>query len=207
MLDQSGEGPLCIGVVVTQLRTTVIMGIDPHVVEVRTIALGLDALGDGLRLPVDAPDRGDDPQLVADAHRTVLAEVTHDLGVALGITDLVDLGRIGVLQVVAEVGFEVVGMNPRTGRNRLGSVADGITVLDDVLALGDVAQGELMTAGDGLAQGDLHAVDVERLAGPKVVGEGHGDVVRGVDFQKPFHGSILEKRGGHALPAKNTRPG
>lgn len=61
-----------------------------------------------------------------------------------------------------------------------------------------------MTAGDGLAQGDLHAVDVERLAGPKVVGEGHGDVVRGVDFQKPFHGSILEKRGGHALPAKNA---
>ena len=199
MLHKSGKGAAGVGMVVAQLRTAIVVGIDPHVVEVRAVALGLDPLGDGLGLAVDAPDRRHDPQLVADAHRVVLAEVTHDLDVALRIVDVVDLGRIGILQVVAEVGFEVVGMDPGTGDHGLGGVADGITVLDDILALGDVAQSELVTAGDGLAQGDAHAVDVERFAGLQIVGEGHGDVVRGIDFQKPFHGSILEKRGGSAL--------
>ena len=90
-------------------------------------------------------------------------------------------------------------MDPGTGGHGLGGMTDGIAVLDDILALGDVAQSELVTAGDGLAQGDAHAVDVERFAGLQIVGEGHGDVVRGIDFQKPFHGSILEKRGGSAL--------
>ena len=200
---QRGQRPLRIGVVVAQLRTTVIMGVDPHVVEVRAVALALHALRDGLRLPVDAPHRGHDPQLVANAHRIVPAQVTHHPHVALRAPDIVNLGGIGVFEVVAEVGFQVVRVNPPALRHVLRGVTDGIAVLHDVLARGDVAQGELMAARNVLAERHGDALDIERLALVQVVGQCDGDIVRSVDFQKPFHiNKISRMSGSRKAPAE-----
>ena len=65
-------------------------------------------------------------------------------------------------------------------------MTDGIAVFHDVLAPGDVAQGEFMAAGNVLAKRHDKAVDIDRLAFRKVR-KRHGDVVRSIDFQESFH--------------------
>ena len=198
VLHQRGQRPLRIGVVVAQLRTAVVVGVNPHIVEVRTVALALHALRDGLRLPVDTPHRGHDPQFVADAHRAVAAQVTHHPHVAPRKVHVVGLRGVAVFKVVAQVGFQVVGVDPPALRHVLRGMADGIAVLHDVLARGDVAQGELMAARNVLAKRHGDALDIERLALVQVVGQRHGDIVRGVDFQESFHNHRMLKRAGSA---------
>ena len=76
MLDQLGQRPPRIGMVVAQLRAAVVMRVDAHIVQMRAVAFAAHPLGNGLRLPVDAPHRRHDPQLVADTHLPVAAQVT-----------------------------------------------------------------------------------------------------------------------------------
>ena len=163
------------------------MGIDPHVVQVRAVAFGLHARRDGLRLTVHAADRRHDPQFVADTHRAVLAQITHHLAFARGVADFVDLRRVAVLQVVAQIGFQVVRMNPSAGRDSRRRVTDRIAVFHDVLAFGQIAQGEFMAPGDIFAQRHGDTLDVERFTGMQIVRQGDRHVVRSIDFQKAFH--------------------
>ena len=49
-----------------------------------------------------------------------------------------------------------------------------------------------------LAKRHGDALDIERLALVQVVGQRHGDIVRGVDFQESFHNHRMLKRAGSA---------
>ena len=94
-------------------------------------------------------------------------------------------------------------VNPPALRHVLRGVTDGIAVLHDVLARGDVAQGELMAARNVLAERHGDALDIERLALVQVVGQCDGDIVRSVDFQKPFHiNKISRMSGSRKAPAE-----
>ena len=53
-------------------------------------------------------------------------------------------------------------------------MANGVAVLDDVLALGDVAKGELMTSGD-----------------PRQVLQGYGHRVNGIYLKELFHNLLV----------------
>ncbi len=92
-----------------------------------------------------------------------------------------------VLQVVVQVGLQVVGVDPAAGRNRLRGVTDRIAVFHDILPLGDIPQGDLVSAGDILLQDHPHAVDFDLLAGLHAVGQDDADVIRRVDFHVSFH--------------------
>ena len=80
-----------------------------------------------------------------------------------------------------------MGVNPPALRNILRGVADRIAVFHDVLARGDVAQGELVSPGDVVPKRHADAVYLDRLALVQVVGQRDGDIIRGIDFQKSFH--------------------
>ena len=61
-------------------------------------------------------------------------------------------------------------------------MADGVAVLDDVLAGGKVFQGELVSGGDVFVQRDFLSVHDDFLAGGQG-GDSYGHIVSRVDFQ------------------------
>ena len=175
----------------------------------RAVALAAHPLGNGLRLPVHAPHRRHDPQFVADAHLPVAAQVALYRDVALRNVERIDPRRIGVGEVVVQVGFQVVRMDPRPGRHAAGDMPDRIAVLDDVLPLGEIPQGEFMSPGHRLTQRYHPAVDLHTLARSEI-GQRHGHVVRGIDFQESFHKLLWSEKSGAGpsvirLPARPLR--
>ena len=60
-----------------------------------------------------------------------------------------------------------------------------------------------MAARNVLAERHGDALDIERLALVQVVGQCDGDIVRSVDFQKPFHiNKISRMSGSRKAPAE-----
>ena len=65
-------------------------------------------------------------------------------------------------------------------------MADRITILDDVLPFGEVAQRELVPPGHRLAERHHPTVELHTLARGQIR-QRYGHIVRGIDFQKSFH--------------------
>ena len=179
---------LRIRVILAKLRTAVVVGVNAYIVQVRAVALLLHALGNSLCLTIHATHRRNDPQLVADTHRVVLSQVTHHLQiVALRVVDLVALVIVGVLQVIVQVGLQVVRVDPTTHLDSGRCMADRITIFDDILTLGNGLDGKLVTTGNILLERNLSTVDLNHFTRLQIIGNGYGHVIHGIDFQKSFH--------------------
>ena len=125
----------------------------------RTLDKVLSVLAHGAGDLVHTADRGDNPQLVARGSAAVGAAEAHK---GLGLNRLDNRVRrvVGVLDLARKVGLHVVRMQPLTGLDVLRHVADGKTVLDDVLTSRNSAHGHLVALRDILHGNDLaHAGD------------------------------------------------
>ena len=154
----------------------------------------------GLGDVVHAADGGQNPQLVAHAHAAVLAGVAHEGG---GLSGLVGRpgGIPGVLQLAGEVGVQVMHVDVGTGSYVFLGIADGEAVLDNVLTLLDVTQGNLVAGGDVAQRGDGNAVHGEHSALFNSA-QGNGDVVLGDNTKQFSHGDgpPRKKRTGVKIP-------
>ncbi len=61
---------------------------------------------------------------------------------------------VAVLDLAGQVGLDIVGVHPGAGHGVSGGMADGETVLDDVLACLDGSDGHFVALGDILNSGD-----------------------------------------------------
>lgn len=121
----------------------------------------LSLLAHGTSDFVDATDGGNDPKLIARGGTTVGTAEAHK---GLGLDRLNDrMCRIvDVLDLTREVGLHVVRVQPLAGLNVLRHVADGKTVLDDILTGCNGAHGHLVTLRDILRGNDLaHAGNLD----------------------------------------------
>ncbi len=173
---QRGNGHLLVAV---DLRATVL------VVERDAT---LDRVRDSLRGVGGADARGENQDVVTDADATVQATVSHEGARSVGGRRC--LGRNGsgvggnrVLQVVGALA--VVRVNVLAALDVLGRHADELAILDDLLALGNVHEGNLVEQRDVVSHGNgrqravRHGIAglVTRL---QLIG-GDGDVVPLVD--------------------------
>ena len=96
---------------------------------------------------VHAADERNDPDVVANTDATVGMSVAEESLLRLDSLPAVDRGFVRlvfVLEDFAEVRLHVMDVNVLALRDRLCRVADRHAVLDDVLALGDVAKSVLV---------------------------------------------------------------
>ena len=114
--------------------------------------------GDKLRHRAGAVHRGENAQIIARAVAAVGAPVAHESSVLVNRSEFgVLAGKAVVAAVLAHA--EIVNMNMLAGRDRGFGLADDLTVADDVFAFGDVAGGDLVTAGNHLGEGNGHTFD------------------------------------------------
>jgi len=140
---------------------------------------------EGFSAVVDAADRGDDPDLVADGGAAVLAAVAHE-SLRCSRGQGVHIGMVAVLDLTGEVGLDVVGVHPGAGHGVGGGMADGEAVLDDVFALFDGGNGHLVALGDILHSGNGGVLNGNSGAlGDGVQGDNH--VILGVDLNGDRH--------------------
>lgn len=117
----------------------------------------LDRVRDSFRGVGGADARGKDQDVVADADATVRATVAHEGARALygrrGLGgDGVSVGDDGVLQVVGA--GTVVRMNMLSALDVRGGHTDELAILDDLLTLGDVHEGDLVEQRDVVGHGN-----------------------------------------------------
>ena len=137
---------------------------------------------------VDAADRGDDPDLVADGGAAVLAAVAHK-GLGGGRDQRMDIGMVAVLDLTGKVGLDVVGVHPCAGHGVCRGMADGETVLDDILPRLDGRDGHLVALRNILNSGDGGVVNGNSGA--------LGDGVQGNDY---IIGGVDLNGNGHKMP-------
>ena len=113
---------------------------------------------------VDAAHRGHNPYLVAHAHVAVLAAIALKGSVLVFNAKFLVDRIVCVLERTAEIGLEVVLVHPVARLQVAARMADGVAVLDDVLALLDVAQQHLVACRHVLGQYDTFAANLNDVA-------------------------------------------
>ena len=89
---------------------------------------------------VHAAHSGHYPYLVSYAHLAIGSLIAHKGSFLLRNVELLVYRLIAVLQSACKVGFQVVFVNPCAGLHGFLGMANGVAILDDVLALGHVFQ-------------------------------------------------------------------
>ena len=110
----------------------------PNGIDVTFASLLSELLGESLGNTIDTANSRYNPYLVAYTDIAILADISFEG--ALLVLDgqwLVD-GLVGVFEGSAEVGLQVVLVDPVAGFQVLTCMTDGIAVFDDVFALTDV---------------------------------------------------------------------
>ena len=151
MMDQIRKNLLGIVMIFSKLRTSERMhkGVD----SVHLISIQLSSFtSQGLRGTVDAADRIDDPDLIADADIAVFTNITVE-GSFLAFRKIrirSQIRLIGIFQGSGQIGLDIVRMDPGTHRNIGDRMSDRKAVFDDILTTGDILDSNLMSLGDFL---------------------------------------------------------
>ena len=133
------------GLVIAELGAAVWMAVGVNAVDVFRLKL-LGCLFDGPSDAVDAADSWDNPHFVADACRAVGTLVAEKF-VGLVRRQFLTVGLfrfISIMQQITELALDVMRMDPGADRNVLFGRADGKSVFDDVLALGNRSNGDFV---------------------------------------------------------------
>lgn len=151
--------------------------------------LPLELIGDRLTERIDAADRRDDVQVVANPDIAVHAHVAFEGAGRCSRSGGSGLRMVVVREIGAKIRGEIVGMDPAVRLDAGGRVADGGGELHHVLALGDWRYRELVPGSDRLGDRDgastVHGICIEDNRFPRA---------RGV--------ALLQRRG---LPVKRGR--
>ena len=148
MVDQVCEDLAGVLLVVAHLGASVRMGKGGDSFD-RAGNQGLRLLLNGCGNVVDAAHGRDDPELVAHGSASVGPAEALEEPLFRG-RSLRDLPVVGVGQQVAQPGLDIMDMYPLPGQDLLFGDADGTAVFDDLSALRDLFQGELVSLGDVL---------------------------------------------------------
>ena len=188
MMDHVAQNLLRVLVVVSQLRTTVVMLEREDIVRACFLTQTLRATLDDT---VDATDRRDDPHLIADADLTVFAAVAHKGPFLIGDVEHHLFGMILIRKQSGEVGLDIVLVHPAAGFLGLARMSNRKTVLDHVLAFSKVCDGYLMSGRHVFEDCDLLAVHLYYSACQLRLYR-YNYIVGRVDFQNIRHNSELK---------------
>lgn len=170
-----------------ELGASVIVGESSYIVHTLQVTLLADAVGYHVGLAVYASHSGYDPEFVAYSHVAVFTEITLHFRAGGGYAgSLVVRGGIGIFEIFAERGGEIVGVYPFSGLYIGSGMSDRIAVFYHLMSYGDVAECEFVSALH--VGGDFHPF--ERLTFFHIIGKHYRYIVGIVDFQNPFH-SVL----------------
>ncbi len=134
----------------------------------------------------DAAHGAEDPDLVAGAHPAVPAAIALEGGRLRRVPGLGGDGGVGVVLAAGEQGRQVVAVHMVARRDGRRGLADRPAVFADLLAHGDVAQGDLVPGFDIGSGDDPVAHGVARRQRP----DRHGHIIARIDLQDG-------ERGGH----------
>ena len=151
-------------VVLGELRAAVVVMPGPDGVDVASTGFLHQAVGKVFSNAVDAADGGHNPYLVTHADVTILANITLKGSVFVFDCKWFVDRLIRVFERSAEVGLEIVLIDPVTGLHVLTGMTDGVAVLDNVFAFFDVGDEYFVTCRSVLIQRDLLAVDGDDVA-------------------------------------------
>ena len=183
VMNHIAEDLLRVLVVVAELRAAVVMRESEDIVRAGLLTQTLCTFLDDT---VHATYGRDDPHFVADTYLSVFAAVPHERTSFVGDIEHHILRMILVAEQACEVGLDIVLVHPTAGFLRLACMTDGETVLDDVLAFGQVFDGYLMSGRHVLKDCYLLAVHLNnRTCGLRLYCYYH--IVRRVDFQNIRH--------------------
>ena len=93
---------------------------------------------------------------------------------------------VAVVKRAGKVGLDILVIEIGTLFDGVTSMADGETVLDDVLAFGKVLECALVTCGNVGNKGNLLTVNIDNCAFLQRL-ECYENVVGRIDFQELFH--------------------
>ncbi len=147
-----------------------------------------------LRNRVDTADRRDHPQLVADCRAPVGAAVALELG-GLERLERLEIRDVPIVAFLGKIGLYIVDVYPLTRLDAAAGVPDRVAVFDDLPALGDLPQRDLVPALDIVSRHDGHAVRRHRFATPDI-GERNRDVVVRMDMDQLHHSENLPLQAG-----------
>ena len=137
---------------------------------------------------VDATYGRDDPDFVADAYLTIGTHIALEgelLTRWLIFLQSLDVD-VAVIKRAGEVGLDILVIEIGTLLDGVTSMADGETVLDDVLAFGKVLECALVTCGNVGNKGNLLTVNIDNCTFFQRL-ECYENVVGRIDFQELFH--------------------
>lgn len=149
MFDGIQQDAAGLAVIVAELGAAVRMLEDGDVIEraqigVERLKFLQHLLGDA----VYAADGRDDEQVVADADAAVFPAVTLKGQAARRIGDRMQVGHVFIFFLAAQVRFHVMGVHPFAGFDRIGGMADRITVFGDHVAGLEPGKRDFMPLGN-----------------------------------------------------------
>ena len=104
------------------------------------------------------------PYLVTHAHVAVLTYIAFKGAILFPDGKFFVDRLVCIFECAREVGLQVVLIHPVTSFQCLTGMTDGITVFDDVFALGRVLNQDLMSSRRVLVDGDLSTVHLDNLS-------------------------------------------
>ena len=107
---------------------------------------------------------GDNPYLVTDTYITVFAAVSFERQVFLRDIEVYADRIVGVIQQSGKVCLYLGFIDPASLFHGSHGMADGVTILDDILALGEIFQCHLMAGRHVFLQRDGMTVYRDGLA-------------------------------------------
>ena len=108
MLHEGSQCGAGIGMILTELRTAVVVCECPHIVDTRKVTLSAETADDGVCLTVDTTDGGYNPQFVADTHITVGTKITAHNRCGRSCQFRAINRGILILEVITEAGGKVM---------------------------------------------------------------------------------------------------
>ena len=93
---------------------------------------------------------------------------------------------IFVVEQTGKVGTDILLVDPCTGFDCLARMTDGIAVLDDILALGEILQGNLMPCGNVFEKRNCLSVNIQHSTCLLRENSDH-DVVGRIDSKNRSH--------------------
>ena len=193
MADHVGKNGAGILMVVAELGAAVVVRERHNGVDTPLLPgdFGLETIYNLLADTIDAAHGGNHPNLVSDANLPVGAAETLESALLRRLRNLHQSRAVAVFQQALEVGLDAAVVHHRARRGILGDMADGETVLNNIIPSLKPVQYNLVPPRDvGDQRHTLHHRTFREVL------QGNGDVVGGVDLDvihtMRFHGQAVE---------------
>ena len=185
---------LGIFVVFAQLRATIIMRESHDSIYAFALGFGTQAFGNLINDTIHTTHGRDDPNFVTDTYVAILAHITFESQTLIGSSHFFQLRIVGIFQQTGQVGLDIFVAHPGTGYSIFDGMTNGITIFDNIFALGKVFQSKFMTGRDIFLQHYFLTFHVYHSTFFQF-GNGNSHVVGGINFQMRNHSRIRKKRG------------